>query len=50
MCYKCDTPQKTTQTWKLITVREVIKVLLRICRKDLSNIQDGVTSSALGGG
>lgn len=50
MCYKYNTPQKATQTWKLITVIEVIKVLLRICRKYLGNIQDGITNSASGGG
>lgn len=50
MCCKSDTPSKATQTWKLITVIEVIKVLLRTCRKYLGNIQDGITKSASGGG
>lgn len=39
-----------TQTWKLITVIPVIKVLLRICRRYLSNTQCGITNSVLGGG
>lgn len=43
MCYKYDALQKATQTWKLIIVIEVIKVLLRICRKYLGNIRDGIT-------
>lgn len=50
MCHKYDTPQKATQTWKPITVIEVIKFLLRICRKDPSNTQDSIASSALGEG
>lgn len=39
----------TTQTWKVITVMWVIKVLLRICTRYLSNIQCGITHSVLGG-
>lgn len=50
MCYKYDTLQKATQTWKLIIVIEAIKVLLRICRKYLGNIQVGMTSRGSGGG
>lgn len=50
MCCKSDTPEQATQTWKLITVIEVIKVLWRTCRKCLGNIRDGITQWASGGG